>query len=167
MISTQFTETNAAPLRASPCTLAWDRCAGPDLGGYAVYYGIKGSATTNRLDAGLTNQVTLKNLLAFSNYVFSAVSYSAIGIESPRTAAMEYAPPAVSSVKLVATTNQVLRVCFQAGTNTACRAEYSPGLNPPQWQTLGSAIADADGKVTIADPLTGNPPRRFYRAAVP
>jgi hypothetical protein len=157
----------AAPLRASPCTLAWNACTNSSINGYAIYYGLAGLATTNRLDAGLTNQVTLKNLFASSNYFFYAVAYNTSGIESPRSAAMYYKPPAVSSLKLTSSTSGAMKVCFLAAINTTCHIEYSATLNPPQWQTLVHATADANGQVTITDPLTGKPSSRFYRAAVP
>jgi hypothetical protein len=157
----------AAAFRASPCTLAWDSSADAPVKGYAIYYGIVGSAATNRLDAGLTNQVTLKTLYAFSNYFFYAVAYNTNGIESAPSSMMYYKPRAVSSFKLIASTNGSMKVCFQTAINTACHVEYTPTLNPPGWQTLASTTADTNGCVTITDGLTGKPPTRFYRVVIP
>jgi hypothetical protein len=36
-----------------------------------------------------------------------------------------------------------------------------------RWQTLSSATADADVNMTLTDPLSGNPPTRYYRAGLP
>jgi hypothetical protein len=164
---TSLTSINAASLRASPCTLAWNTCTNSAVSGYAVYYGVTGSTTTNRLDAGLTNQVTFKNFYAFTNYFFCVVAYNASGIESPRSAVMYYTAPAVSSLKVGYPTNGTMKVCFQAGTNTACHIEYSNSIQPLQWQTLTSATADVNGNVSIIDPLIGKPPSRYYRVVVP
>jgi hypothetical protein len=164
---TSLTRVEAAALRASPCTLAWDLCPDSLVKGYAIYYGIAGSAATNRLDAGLTNQVTIKTLYACSNYFFYAVAYNAGGTESAPSSLMYYKPRAVSSFKLIASTNGSMKVSFQMAINAACHVEYSPTLNPPNWQTLASTTADTNGNVTITDGLTGKPPTRFYRVAIP
>ncbi len=157
----------AAPLLAIPCTLAWDSSACPFVCGYALYYGITGSTTTNRLNAGLTNQLTVKNLSASSNYFFYVVAYNGGGLESPPSTVMHYAPPALSPLKVIPLTNGTLNLRFQVATGSVCHVEYTSKLKPPQWATLGSATADANGNVTITDPLTNRPPARFYRAAVP
>lgn len=157
----------ASPLLASPCTLAWDSSADPLVSGYALYYGVTGSTTTNRLDAGLTNQVTVQNLYAGSNYFFYVVAYNAGGLESSPSTVSIYAPPAMSLLKVIPLTNGTVNVHFQVATGSVCHVEYTTKLNPPQWQTLGSATADVNGNVTITDPLTNKPPVRFYRAAVP
>jgi hypothetical protein len=162
-----FMRLEAAPLRAIPCTLVWKVCFGPSVTGYAIYYGIKDSTTTNRLDVGMTNRAILKCLYASTNYFFQAAAYNACGIESARSAAIYYTPPALAALKAVSLTNGSVKISFLAATNAACHIEYSSTLTPPHWQTLGSAVADANGNVTISDLLTGKPPRRFYRAAVP
>jgi hypothetical protein len=41
--------------------------------------------------------------------------------------------------------------------------EYTTSLTPPQWQTLGSATADANGYVTVSDSLTPNFEVEFLR----
>ncbi len=162
-----LTQVQAAPLCASPCTLAWDSSPDPLISGYAIYYGVTGSTMTNRVDAGLTNQVTVNNLSAGSNYFFCVVAYNVGGLESQPSKVMCYAPPAVSGLELNPLTNNTMNVRFQVATGSVCHVEFTPKLNPPQWRTLGSATADANGNVTINDPLTGKLPYRFYRAAVP
>lgn len=167
VFSTSLTRTEAAPLYASPCTLAWNLDQDPTVSGYALYYGIVGSSTTNRLDAGMTNLVTLYNLLASSNYFFYVVAYNSSGIESPPSVVMYYAPQALSALNLTSMTNGTVSIFFQVATDAVCHVEYTPTLSPAQWQILGSATADANGNVTLTDPLAGNPPTRFYRAAEP
>jgi hypothetical protein len=157
----------AAALCAIPCTLAWNQCQDTNVSGYALYYGITGSATTNCVDVGMTNQVTLNNLLASSNYFFYVVAYNGSGLESPSSTVIGYTPPALSALKLTALANGSMSICFQVATGAVCYIEYSPTLSPAQWQTLGSATADANGEVTLTDSSTGNSPTRFYRAAVP
>ena len=157
----------AAPLRASPCTLAWDQCQNSMVSGYALYYGVRSSTTTNRLDVGMTNLVVLKNLLASSNYFFYVTSYNGSGLESPPSIVMYYTPKALSALKLIPLTNGTMNVHFLAATGAVCHVEYTPTLSPVQWQTLGSATADANGNVTLTDSSIGNSPTRFYRTAVP
>jgi len=163
----QFTRVEAASSCASPCTLAWDNEQNPNVSGYCLYYGLTGSTTTNRLDVGLTNLVILKSLLACSNYFFYVVAYNSSRMEGPPSAIMPYIPRALSGLKLTLLANRTLSVHFLAATGAVCHVEYTPTLNPPQWQTLGSATADANGNVTLTDPLSGNPPSRFYRTATP
>lgn len=167
LCSTDFTRVKAAAPVAAPCTLMWKPYVGCGVSGYVVFYGIRGSAATNRVDVGLTNRVTFKNLIATSNYFFYAVTYSACGIESPPSATVYFTPPAVSTLKTVPSTNGSMIISFLAGGNTVCRIEYSSALNPPQWQTLTTTSADANGIVTVTDPLTGKPPQRFYRVVIP
>ena len=73
----------AAPLRASPCTLAWDQTQDSSVSGYCLYYGIKSSTTTNRLDVGMTGLVTLKNLFASSNYFSMWPLITAAALKAP------------------------------------------------------------------------------------
>lgn len=167
VFSTSLTRMEAATLYATPCTLAWNQCQDTNVSGYALYYGITGSATTNRVNVGMTNQITLNNLLASSNYFFYVVAYNGSGIESPPSPLIDCTPPALSALILTPAVNGSMSVCFQAATGAVCRIEYTPTLSPAQWQTLGSATADANGNVTLTDSLTRNSPTRFYRAAVP
>jgi hypothetical protein len=80
---------------------------------------------------------------------------------------IDFTPPALSALKLTPAAKGSMSICFQVATGAVCHIEYTRTLTPPQWQTLGSATADACGNVTLTDSLTGNSPTRFYRAAVP
>jgi hypothetical protein len=115
----------------------------------------------------MTNLATLNNLLASSNYFFYVVDYDGSGIESPPSDVIYYTPQALSPLKLTPLTNGPVSLHFLTATGAICHVEYTSSLNPPQWQTLGGATADAQGKVTLTDPLSGNPPVRFYRTALP
>jgi len=160
-------KVKAVPLRAIPCTLAWDASADANVKGYVLYYGVQGSTTTNSVDVGLTNRVILKDLYAFTNYLFFMVSYDGGGQTSSPSAVIHYTPPAVSAAKLVRLTNGTMKVSFLAATNASCHIEYSPTPQPFQWQALTTGTADANGKVTITDPLLGRPASRYYRIGVP
>ena len=164
---TPFTQIEAASLRASPCTVTWDQCQSGAVCGYAVYYSVKGSTTTNRLNVGMTNLVTFKILTASSNYLLSVVAYNVCGVESPRSSVITYTPQVFSSLRLGKPANGTMTLRFQVATGAVCHVEFTPILNPAQWQTLGSATADADGNVAITDSLSGNPTTRFYRTALP
>ena len=150
---------------ACPCTLAWNSSLDPTVTGYAIYYGVNGTANT-RVNAGSATQVTLNSLSTASNYCFSVVAYNAAGMESPRSALMYYTPPAVSGLKLTRQANAV-SVHFQVATNGTCHIQYTPTLSPAQWQTLTLATADANGNINVTDLLTNSVPSRFYRATVP
>lgn len=164
---TPLIRAKATPPLASPCTLAWDQSQDPSISGYYLYFGITGSTTTNQLDVGKTNLVTLKSLQASSNYFFYVVAYNSSLIESPPSGMMHYTPRALSALKLALVANGTLSLHFLAATGAVCHVEYSPTLNPPQWQTLSSATADPDGNVILTDPLSGHPKTRFYRTALP
>jgi hypothetical protein len=55
---------------------------------------------------------------------------------------------------------------FQAMSGAVCQVQYTPTLNPPQWQTLASVTADANGNVSLSDQPPPNTPSRFYRAVI-
>ena len=161
------TQIKATPPPASPCTVAWDPSPGPSVSGYAFYYGVAGSATTNRLDVGPTNQVTLNNLAAGSEYVFFVAAYNASLVEGAPSAVMCYTPSVISALKPTLQANGAMDLHFHVATGAVCHVEYSPSLSPPDWQTLVQTQADANGNVFVSDPLTNKPSTRFYRAAVP
>ena len=163
----QFTRIEAAILYAIPCTLQWDPCQNSYTAGYAIYFGLTEPTTTNRVDVGMTNQITLNGLLATSNYFFYVVAYNSVGIESLPSGIIHYAPPALSPLKFTPLPNGTLNLLFQTAPGAACHVEYSPSLDPANWQLLNNTTADTNGNVTIIDPLSGKPPTRFYRAVVP
>ena len=163
----QFTRIEAAILYAIPCTLQWDTCQNTCAAGYALYFGQTGSTTTNRVDVGMTNQITLNNLLASSNYFFYVVAYDSVGVESPPSNVIHYSPPTLSPLRVTPLPNGALNLLFQTAPGAACHVEYTPSLNPANWQLLNNTTADTNGNVTIIDPRSGNPPTRFYRAVVP
>ena len=168
VLLTQIMRVEAAPFYASPCTLVWNPRQDPSVNGYCLYFGIEASATTNRMDVGMTNLVTLKNLIATSNYFFYVVSYNSSGEESPASTMVYYTPPALSGLNLTRSTNNgTMSLHFLTATGASCHVEFTPTLNPPQWQAVGGATADANGSVTISDPTSGNLPARFYRVARP
>ena len=157
----------AAILHGFPCTLNWNVCTNHQASGYVLYYGVRGSTTTNRVDVGLTNTATLQALCAGSNYFFYVTAYNVCGVESSPSSAINYTSQVFSPVTMARTTNGGLSLHFETGTDAVCHVEYTPTLHPAQWQTLSSATADANGKVTVTDPLSGNPTTRFYRTASP
>jgi hypothetical protein len=114
----------------------------------------------------MTSLVTLKNLLTASNYFFYVTAYDGNGTEGPPSTVMCYTPQALSALKLTRLANRTMSLHFLAAPGTVCRVLYSPTLNPPQWQSLVGATADANGNVTATDPLSGNPPARYYRSVL-
>ena len=167
LFSTPLTSVKAVVPRACPCTLAWNNSPDATVAGYVVYYGIIGSTTTNRLDVGMTNVVTLKNLLSALNYFFYVAAYNSQGKESPPSGVMLYAPRILSSVQFARLADGTANLHFKAPTGAVCHVEYTPTVQPVQWQTLAGATADANGNVTLTDPLTSRPPSRYYRVVVP
>jgi hypothetical protein len=163
MILPKFSHLEGAVLPASPCTLGWNLSQDVSVAGYVLYYGITGSAT-NRQVLGMTNTVTLFNLLASSNYFFYVVAYDAEGLESPPSNVVYYNPQALSPLKLTSPVQGTMNLQFRAAPGSVCLIEYTPSLNPAQWQILGSAMADSNGNITITDSTAGSSSSRFYRA---
>ncbi len=157
----------AVALPASPCTLEWNLSQDVSVAGYTLYFGIMGSSATNRQDLGMTNTVTLFNLLASSNYFFYLTSYDVKSVESPPSNVLYYNPQVLSALAITCSATGTITLQFRAATGAVCRVQYTPSLNPPQWQTLGSATADANGNVTMTDQVSGNAAARFYRAVTP
>jgi hypothetical protein len=156
--------STAATPAAAPCTLAWDASPDKTVAGYAVYYGLAGSTTTNRLDAGKAQTATVYNLTISSNYFFYVVAYDTNSVYSNPSQLIYYRPTALSALHLIAQADGTVALRFLAAPGAVCSVQYTASLLNPQWQTLGSATADATGSITIVDPLVSRVPARFYRA---
>lgn len=157
-------ELQAAP--ACLCTLQWQCSPDSNVAGYAVYCSVAGSTTTNRLDVGAATAVTLNNLIASSTYYFYVVAYDGSQVESGPSNLLPFKATAISSVQLSQVANGAMNLAFHVAPNTACHVEYTEALNPPTWAVLKSATGDANGLVTINDPIVAGH-NRFYRAVVP
>jgi len=166
MILPKFSHLEASVLPASPCTLSWNLNQDVSVAGYALYFGITGSSATNRQVLGMTNTVTLFNLLASSNYFFYVVAYDAKGLESSPSNVVYYKPQVLSPLKLTSPVRGTMNLQFRAAPGSVCLIQYTPSLNPAQWQILGSATADSIGNIMITDSQTGKSPTRFYRAVL-
>jgi len=160
-----FARGAAAATTAAPCTLAWDASPDSNVAGYAVYYGLAGSNTTNRLDVGSAQTATVYNLTIASNYFFCVVAYDANGVESSPSQPVFYCPPALSALYLAAQADGTAALHFHTAPGAVCSVQYTASLLNPQWQTLANATADANGMINIIDPLASHAPARFYRAA--
>ena len=156
----------AVALPAGPCTLAWNLSQDVSVTGYALYFGIAGSSATNRQVLGMTNTVTLFNLLASSNYFFYVVAYDAEGVESLPSNVLYYQPQVLSPLKLTSPVRGTMSLQFRVAPESVCLIQYTPTLHPTQWQILGSATADLNGNIVITDPTAGSSPSRFYRAVL-
>jgi len=150
-----------------PCTLAWNPSPDPTVTGYGIYYAEAGSSTTNYVDVGMTNEATLFCLSACTSYVFYVVAYDANGVQSPPSNLVSYSPSVLSSLTVAPTATGTVNLQFSAAPGTPCHIDYTPTLTPPQWEALGSAIADTNGNVTLSDTVSANVPSRFYRAVSP
>jgi hypothetical protein len=157
-------ETFAGP--ACAVTLQWQASADPTVAGYAMYYGVNGAPTTNRMDVGLANAVSVRGLVASSTYDFYVVAYSSDLIESDPSNLLLYMAPALSSVRLTQVSDGTMSISFRVAPGAGCHVEYTDTLNPPNWIVLATAVGDSNGLVTITDPVsaTGG---RFYRGVVP
>jgi hypothetical protein len=163
----EITPVGASALPASPCTLEWEPNSDSGVAGYALYYGLKDSGVTNRMDAGTAQTITVYNLLTSSNYFFFVVAYNAFGIESPSSNVVSYSPPTLSHLSINKLPDGTMSIQFRASPGVACHVEYASTPAASQWTTLGSATADSKGDVTINDPPAGRSSSRFYRGAQP
>jgi hypothetical protein len=59
------------------------------------------------------------------------------------------------------------RVRFDGIPGLSYRIEYTPTLNPPDWQSLGSVAAGDTGRFEIIDTPPAGFGQRFYRSAYP
>ena len=148
---------------AAPVTFGWDPSPDAAVTGYALYYRLADSSTNRRLDVGSAKIVTLHNLEAGSDYLFFVVGYDASGVESAASNLLSYSPPALSRLQISNQPDGTMSIQFRAAAGALCFVEYASTLTSPQWQTLGSATADANGSVLITDPPTGRSAMRFYR----
>ena len=154
----------AGPMSAAPVKLGWDASPDPAVTGYALYYRLADSSVTDRLDLGPAQTATVSNLEADSDYLFFVVRYDAAGVESPSSNLLRYSPPAMSRLRITTMSDSTISLQFRAAAGALCRVEFASTLASPQWQTLGSTIADTNGNVLINDPLSVRFSMRFYRA---
>ena len=82
----------ATTVSAEQVTLAWDPNPEPDLAGYYIYYGERGT-TPLRVDAGLNTNVTIQNLVAGRTYDFYATAFNTANIESDPSQTITYTVP--------------------------------------------------------------------------
>lgn len=160
-------EVEAAPVKAVPCTFEWDPSPDNTVAGYALYCSAVGSSVTNRFDAGNATTITVINLDTDAKYSFYVVAYNASGVESIPSNVLSYSPPGMSHFQAAKAADGTMKLQFRVASSAPCRVEFTPTLNPPQWQTLSTAYSDIYGNVSIVDPLTGNPAARFYRVVGP
>lgn len=59
------------------------------------------------------------------------------------------------------------RATFAGVPGNTYTIEYSPGLQPADWKPLGTATADAQGRLYIVDQPPSGTAARFYRAVIP
>jgi glucose/arabinose dehydrogenase len=78
-------------------------------------------------------------------------------------------PEEVPSPNLTVTDlgNGSYRIRFDGIPDLTYRVEYTPTMAPPQWQTLGSRTADANGIFEIVDTPPPGFGQRFYRSVYP
>lgn len=60
-----------------------------------------------------------------------------------------------------------MNLSLRAPTGAVCRVQFTPILNPAQWQTLTNGTADANGNVIFIDPSSKTLPSLYYRAVAP
>jgi len=167
LIALAESKSASAVMTAYPVKLKWDASSSASAAGYAVYYGVSGSAVTNRLYVGAALEAVVAGLPANTSHFFYVVACSAAGAESAPSNVLTYNPPVLSRLKLNQQTDGTMRVQFSAAAGALCRVDYTSSLNPAQWQVLGSATADASGNVVVNDSPGGRPAIRFYRGARP
>ena len=153
----------AASMSAAPVKLGWDASPDASATGYALYYHLANSSVTNHLDLGTAKTATLTDLEAGSDYLIYVTGYDAAGVESLPSNSLLYSPPALSPLRITKQTDGTMDIQFRAAAGALCRVEYVSTLASPQWQTLGSTIADTNGNVLINDPPSGGSSMRFYR----
>jgi hypothetical protein len=153
----------AKAITAAPVTFTWDPSLDGAVTGYALYYRLADSSTNSRLDVGPAKTVTLHELEAGSDYLFFVVGYDASGVESTASNLLSYSPPALSRLQISKQPDGTMSIQFHAAAGALCFVEFASTLTSPQWQTLDSATADANGSVLITDPPSGSSAMRFYR----
>lgn len=154
------------PLYAMPITLAWSPADDASVTGYAVYYGLINQPATNRFDAGTNTSATIFRLLANAPYRFFAVSYNALDQESVPSNELLFTPPALSPLRLTRQSSGDLQLKAKAAPGSVCTIQYTPTLQPADWQTLTHATADQAGNVITLDTSGSRAPSRFYRIAL-
>jgi hypothetical protein len=164
LVLATFSSSAAEELISCPVTIKWDPSPDASVTGYVLYYGIENSNTTNRLDVGPAQSVSLTNLNAKANYFFFATAYNTLGVESVPSGSLFYRPPAISRLRIARQAKGTIQLQFRSAVGSPCRIEYALTPDSSFWQTLASTNADAAGNVVISDPSAAQDGKRFYRA---
>lgn len=153
------------PLKAMPVTLAWNAANDSTVRGYALYYGPANQPNNTRLDAGTNTSTTIFGMSANVTYRLFAVSYNAIGMESPPSNEVLFAPPAISRLQLARESDGIMRLDAKAAPGTVCSVMFTPTLDPPAWQPLLHTTSDQLGNIIAQDISAKQADSRFYRLA--
>lgn len=159
--------SQASAASACPVTLQWQSSPDAGVAGYALYYGVSGSPLTNRMDIGSATTTTVEGLTASATYSFFVVAYDSNQVESDPSNFLIFTAPAISSLQLIQTADGSMNISLQVAPQGSCHVEYTDTLTPPNWTVLTTATADANGLVSINDPIDPTVNARFYRAVVP
>lgn len=162
-----FNPLNAQAVSAAPVKLAWDASTCEDVAGYSVYYVQVGSTTTNSINVGTNLEAVIPDLAAQASYVFHVVAYGTNQVQSVPSNQIQYSPPVLTPLQLAAQEDGTMHVQFRGPAGDTCLVEYTDTLDTPNWQTLGSAVAAADGTIVMNDPAVSETGMRFYRAFHP
>ena len=82
-------------------TLAWDRCAGTNIEGYKIYYGVASRTYTNASNVGNVTNATISSLISGKIYYFAATAYNTSGLESDYSTEIVYTNQAATPPTIV------------------------------------------------------------------
>lgn len=154
----------AAP--ACPLDLEWQPTPDAGVAGYALYYGLADGPLTNRMDVGLQTTAMVNGLIAAASYSFYVVAYDSTLAEGSPSSLLFYTPAAISTLKLIQTSDGAMNLSFNVAPGNACVVEYTDSLSAPNWNLITNAIGDSNGLVTVSDPIMAPGGSRFYRSSV-
>jgi hypothetical protein len=169
------TSVTNAPAVSHPVTMVWN--PSPDnVIGYFLCWGFASGECTNRLDVGNVSSVTIAGLQTNVTYYFNVIAYGGLDQESAPSNEIAYSVPGAikyytggqsGSGSVGTEAERAFRIVFTGVPGGTYRIEYSESLGPAHWVSLGSFIADAQGRFEYVDSSLSRSASRFYRVAYP
>jgi hypothetical protein len=153
-----------ANVSAASVTLAWDPNSESNVSGYKVHYGLNSQTYPVVVHSGNVTSQVINGLQEGVTYYFAVTAYNMAGVESDFSGEIAYAVPLRS---IYALGGGSFRVRFQGVPERTYRIEYTESLTTPDWRTLSTGTAGANGLVEIVDRPTAGSPARFYRSVYP
>ena len=148
----------ATSAQSATVTLSWNANPEPNVAIYKLYYGTVSRTYPQVINVGNSTTATVSNLVAGTVYFFATTATNALGVESPFSTELAYAPPVPFRLQTPTPTPTPASVNI-SGTISYC-SNPVPGPVPNVTLTLagggsGSTLSDGSGSYQFSSLVAG------------